>query len=186
MDWSFPMGLVTNNANTRLYVSDRHRICRLAFDINSDVTNEKYQAYELIGNRISGMRDGNKSTTRFFEPRFIAISPDDRFLYVSDFYNFRIRRVDISSDMKSKSGNKNQMSSREQKGHWVIAILLKNTNIDINLKENGGKTALHWACMRRPMDSAVILLEHGAKLEDSNGISAESYIDADEPSAISY
>jgi len=95
---AYPLGLVVNKANNKLYVGDRHKIVRLSFDINAPVLNEKYVGYDLIGNAALGLRDGNRTTTRFKEPRFVVIDKNDKYLYVSDVLNYRLRRVDISAD----------------------------------------------------------------------------------------
>lgn len=101
------MGMVVNNANNKLYVGDRHLISRVSFNVNSPVDGESYTVYELIGNIARGLRDGNKTTSRFNEPRFVAITSDDNWLFVSDSLNYRIRRIDISADKTLVLGNDN-------------------------------------------------------------------------------
>jgi sugar lactone lactonase YvrE len=45
------------------------------------------------------------TAARFHEPRFLAIDPSDRYLYVSDVMNHKLRRVDLSVSSSSSSSS---------------------------------------------------------------------------------
>ena len=95
--------MCTVMANTQLqaYVSDRHLISRVELTSNyltaTDGSSESYSVTFLVGNRASGDVDGNATSTRFFEPNFIAIDTADTWLFVNDANNNAIRRVNLAS-----------------------------------------------------------------------------------------
>ena len=51
----------------------------------------------IAGNGVPGFADGFGTSVFFDNPTGLALSPDSKFLYVADFNNFRIRRIDLST-----------------------------------------------------------------------------------------
>jgi sugar lactone lactonase YvrE len=51
----------------------------------------------IAGNGVPGFADGAGSSAYFDNPTGLALSPDAKFLYVADFNNFRIRRINLST-----------------------------------------------------------------------------------------
>jgi sugar lactone lactonase YvrE len=51
----------------------------------------------IAGNGVPGFADGAGTSAFFNNPTGLALSPDSKFLYVADFNNFRIRRIDLST-----------------------------------------------------------------------------------------
>jgi len=68
--WHYPMGLVMDSTNSKLYVGDRHVIA--AVDVTWSA-NDSFAVTELTGNIAFGNRDGNGSYSRLYEPRFVVI-----------------------------------------------------------------------------------------------------------------
>jgi sugar lactone lactonase YvrE len=62
----------------------------------------------IAGNGVPGFADGVGTQTFLNNPTGLALSPDSAFLYVADFNNFRIRRINLSTlrvDTLAGSGN---------------------------------------------------------------------------------
>ncbi|MGH9826656.1 MAG: SMP-30/gluconolactonase/LRE family protein, partial [Blastocatellia bacterium] len=53
----------------------------------------------IAGSGVPGFADGAGTSARFNTPTGIALSPDGKFLYVADFGNNLIRRVDLATSM---------------------------------------------------------------------------------------
>ncbi|HYL98200.1 MAG TPA: SMP-30/gluconolactonase/LRE family protein, partial [Blastocatellia bacterium] len=53
----------------------------------------------IAGSGVPGFADGAGTSARFNTPTGIALSPDGKFLYVADFGNDRIRKVDLATSM---------------------------------------------------------------------------------------
>lgn len=51
----------------------------------------------LTGVGFQGFSDGSPNQARFALPISIALGPNEKFLYVADFFNHRIRKVEIST-----------------------------------------------------------------------------------------
>jgi sugar lactone lactonase YvrE len=51
----------------------------------------------IAGNGVPGFADGFGNSVFFDNPTGLALSPDAQFLYVADFNNFRIRRINLST-----------------------------------------------------------------------------------------
>jgi sugar lactone lactonase YvrE len=51
----------------------------------------------IAGNGVPGFADGVGTSAFFDNPTGLALSPDFKFLYVADFNNFRIRRINLST-----------------------------------------------------------------------------------------
>lgn len=97
-DWHFPSGIVVSRSNSAIYVSDRHLIARINnFDVSAVAGTENYVVDEIAGYIAQGFVDGDGAVARFAGPKFIDIDSSDRFLYVSDVFNNKIRRVDLTS-----------------------------------------------------------------------------------------
>ena len=87
-----PLGIAINGAGTFLYVADKdnHRIRKVDTDTGETTT--------IAGSGDpadgGGFADGGAtSTARFNEPYSVDVSADGTYVYVSDKYNHRIRRV---------------------------------------------------------------------------------------------
>jgi hypothetical protein len=94
------MGLVVDYNNVNVYVGDRHVIARInSINLNANVLTENYAVDDISGNVVIGLRDGNGTTARYNEPRFVTIDKADRYLYISDVLNYRLRRLDLSSPL---------------------------------------------------------------------------------------
>ena len=103
--WNYPMGLVVDPSNSFVYVSDRHSIARInSFDVNGNTNGgtahtEFYTVTKLTGTTTTGNVDGDSSTARFNEPRFVTIDSAGTFLYVSDVLNYGIRRINLKDSL---------------------------------------------------------------------------------------
>ncbi|HWO00225.1 MAG TPA: SMP-30/gluconolactonase/LRE family protein [Blastocatellia bacterium] len=75
-----------------IYIADanNHAIRR----INLDGTVET-----VAGNGVPGFADGEAHNARFNTPTGLALSPDERLLFVADTVNHRVRRVDLVAGM---------------------------------------------------------------------------------------
>jgi len=51
----------------------------------------------IAGNGVPGFADGFGTSVFFNNPTGLALSPDSKFLYVADFNNFRIRRINLTT-----------------------------------------------------------------------------------------
>ena len=54
-------------------------------------------------------------------------------------------------------------------GHTDVAALLLQQNAVVDLKSNGGHTALHWACMEGHIDTARLLFLHHSVVDTMDG-----------------
>lgn len=96
--WHYPMGLVFDSSNTKLYVGDRHLISIVNVDNTNQVLfNETYSVSDICGDIAFGNVEGNGTFSRLYEPRFVIIDSSDTYLYVTEALNFQIRRIDLSS-----------------------------------------------------------------------------------------
>ena len=84
----YPQGIVMANS-THVYVADRHRIVYI------DVTSGTKTV--IAGSTSSGNVNGNGATARFNNPQGLALDSTNSILYVADFYNDAIRRIDLTS-----------------------------------------------------------------------------------------
>ncbi|MBI2046895.1 hypothetical protein HYT26_01895, partial [Candidatus Pacearchaeota archaeon] len=111
-----PAGLAANQNGTYLYVSDytNNRIRRI--DLRTNTTSL------IAGNGTAGYAEGNVTNSMINGPYGLAISPDDLYLYFSDWNNHLIRMVDLTTNITSfisgnrtagyKEGANNQSSFR--------------------------------------------------------------------------
>jgi sugar lactone lactonase YvrE len=82
-----------------IYMADpgNHAIRRI-------VTRGGQQVVETVaGNGVPGFADGAAENARFNLPTSIALSPDERFLFVADTNNNRVRRIDLVTNFVSTS-----------------------------------------------------------------------------------
>ena len=84
----YPQGIVMANS-THVYVADRHRIVYI------DVTSGTKTV--IAGSTSSGNVNGNGATARFNNPQGLALDSTNSILYVADFANNAIRRIDLTS-----------------------------------------------------------------------------------------
>ena len=99
--------MAMDSTNTILYISDRHLLARLDLGSSSGIgTNwvnnspkddDNYRVVKFSGSVISGNIDSNTNKTRYSEPRDIIIDQANKYLYVNDLFNSKIRRVDLTT-----------------------------------------------------------------------------------------
>ncbi len=98
------MCILMDSTNTKVYVSDRHLISRIDMVavapalswVNNPTSGEQYTVTEFVGDEVVGFVNGNSTATRFFEPVYITMDKSDKYMYVSDLFNYAIRRVDMN------------------------------------------------------------------------------------------
>jgi len=96
--WRYPMDIIVDNTNSNIYVSDRHIISKIDVSSPSSSLSANYITTDVCGTSLYGYRDGSCATAQFFEPRFIVIDNGGKYLYVSDIFNFNIRRISLQGD----------------------------------------------------------------------------------------
>lgn len=90
-------GITINSSGTVLYVADRwnNRIRGINLSNQTSFLVSGGGKTDCSGS-CNGYREGKKEEARFNNPSGIVISPDDKYLYVTDTANNRIRKVRIS------------------------------------------------------------------------------------------
>jgi sugar lactone lactonase YvrE len=88
-----PVAVVVDRAGV-LYVADRnnHRIRRITSDGN---------VITVAGTGTAGFNEGPANGAMFNTPYGVALDASERFLYVADYLNHAIRRIDLSSGVVS-------------------------------------------------------------------------------------
>ncbi len=83
--FSFPQGVaIDRNGNVYVADSENHRIRKV---------NPNGQVSTLAGNGVPGFADGTRADAQFQDPRGIIIDREQKFLYIADHDNSRIRRI---------------------------------------------------------------------------------------------
>lgn len=75
---------------------------------------------------------------------------------------------DGQADPNKKRGKEQKsllISSSENGRSEIVSFLLTLKNIDIELRDRKGQTALHWACLKDHPECVKILLKNGANIE---------------------
>ncbi len=89
--FSSPVGVAVDSTGT-IYVTDLHRVRRIAFSGGNATVPSNYTVSTLAGADAAGFVDASGSTTRFSTPLGITVDEDGN-LYVADYGNRRIRMV---------------------------------------------------------------------------------------------
>ncbi|MEA2584395.1 MAG: hypothetical protein QOF33_2480 [Thermomicrobiales bacterium] len=84
----FPGKVLADGANGRLFVADSGHNRVLIADLDGKIQ-------RTIGSGEAGLLDGESDTARFSEPQGMALTPDDRTLYVADRANHALRAIDL-------------------------------------------------------------------------------------------
>ena len=86
-----PRGIAISNDQTKLYMADFgcRQIRQIVIATQAVTT--------FVGQHSMSFADGVGSAARFSRTEGLVITPDGSTLYVADFWNTRVRRVDISS-----------------------------------------------------------------------------------------
>ncbi|MBS3098520.1 hypothetical protein J4209_07045, partial [Candidatus Woesearchaeota archaeon] len=90
-----PVGIAIDSSNTYLYISDygNNRIRRI--DLSTNKTSL------IAGNGTAGYLEGTGNNSMFSSPQFISIEPSNKYLYVADSSNNRIRKIDLTTNTTS-------------------------------------------------------------------------------------
>jgi sugar lactone lactonase YvrE len=99
---NFPSGVALDQAGGYLYVADstNNRIRRFGID-GSAVT--------IAGDGVAGFANGPGATARFNFPRGIAVFNGD--VYVADYFNQRVRKIDLDGTVTTVAGTGSQGSA---------------------------------------------------------------------------
>lgn len=90
--FNHPWGLAVTHDGSRLYVADVGNNAIRAIDLTSDTVTTL-----AGGDHGAGSRDGIGTAAQFYDPTGLALSPDEMTLYITDFNNHLIRRLDLAS-----------------------------------------------------------------------------------------
>ncbi|MCB1178474.1 MAG: hypothetical protein KDK36_12890, partial [Leptospiraceae bacterium] len=102
-----------------------HRILKIDFETKT--------VNEIIGNGEPGHKNGNYKTTKFFKPR--GLYKKENFLYVADYGNHSIRRVDLKNKIVSTvAGTGKNSDDSAKEGNAPTSSL--NYPLDITEIEN--------------------------------------------------
>ena len=110
--FQYPSKLIFNHTNKRLYLSDtgNHRIVEI--NINND--NKSGEVYRVFGNGNPGLQDGIADEIKFNQPHGLALSGDNKSLFVADTENHVIRAIDLNE------GYVNTIAGKGEKAHSFI------------------------------------------------------------------
>ncbi len=91
-----PWGLVLNDAGTILYVSDNssHKIRKITINLTTMVGT----VTTVAGGAASGTADGTGTAATFKQPAGLALDETLGLLYIADYGNSRIRKIDLSNN----------------------------------------------------------------------------------------
>lgn len=126
----------------------------------------------LTGTGFQGYSDGPPDQARFALPVSIALGPDEKYLYVADFFNHRIRRVEISTGNVGTIAGNGQADFVD--GNLQNARLNRPAGIDVGRDgtiyfSDSGNHAI-----RRIKDDQVTTLAGNGESGDADGIGKEA------------
>jgi sugar lactone lactonase YvrE len=93
----YPNGITVDSAGN-VYVADEYNHTIRKIDTNANVTT-------LAGSAgLAGSTDGNSTNAQFYYPAGVAVDSEDN-VYVADFYNQTIRKIDTSANVTTLAGS---------------------------------------------------------------------------------
>jgi hypothetical protein len=95
--FNFPTGIASNGSNG-FYVADQNNCTIRLVTLSGTVTTVAGLAGSL------GNRDGTGSAARFYYPTAVSVAPDTGEVFVSDYYNYAIRRVSPAGVVTTAGG----------------------------------------------------------------------------------
>ena len=111
-------------------------------------------AQQLLRNGADpGIKDKNGRT-----PLHVAISSDSKGVFYVLIQNPHLR---VNFDEKDESGHTPLITAAKLAIEWGIQELIQQ-NVDVNVVDNNGKSALHWAAEVNNSAACEQLLKHGA------------------------
>ncbi len=110
-----PAGITIDSTNTFLYVTDtgNNRIRKVRLSDG--------QTFLVAGGGTAGYADGTGTAAKFNKPFGITISSDNKYLYVADTNNHRIRRIDNATGAVTTMAGNGSAGYREAVG--IDAVL---------------------------------------------------------------
>ena len=125
---SFPSGLALDSSGN-MYIGDtnNNRIRRVDAVTNNITTIAGY-GWHILGDEIGGFNGDNKpaTTARLNNPTEVVVDRN-RNVFISDFYNHRIRRVDASGTITTVAGDGSTDSSVSMP--YPMGLAIDNNNL---------------------------------------------------------
>ncbi|CUI14135.1 GP46-like surface antigen, putative, partial [Bodo saltans] len=134
-----PMLLDMSKDGLRLFVSSDYAVIYQIFLTNNSVI--------LLagGLGVAGFADAVGPAARFYKPRGVSLSHDDSALFVGDWYNYRIRRIELSNQSVTTVTGTGVPASID--GPLLSASII-------------GASQIMWHCQNTLKECGLVVVEH--------------------------
>jgi DNA-binding beta-propeller fold protein YncE/peroxiredoxin len=106
----FPGKILADAPGSRLFISDTNHNRIVVTDLAGKIT-------QIIGDGVTGLKDGSFKDTEFRQPQGLALSADGKTLYIADTENHCIREADLVK------GNVTTIAGDGTQGHRLSSVV---------------------------------------------------------------
>ena len=115
--FNYPFGITTDGTNIYVGDSDNHKIRKIVISTGAVTT--------LAGSASSGSTDASGTAAKFYAPR--GITTDGKNLYVADYNNRKIRKIDLSKTESADVALRNIDDDFPENPEVTVKGMLTNT-----------------------------------------------------------